>query len=557
MKNCIVPALSVAFVALAAMPAHAQFQTWIRQFGTTSTERTAASAPDGSRGVYVAGWTQGSLGGPFNGIIDAWLGRYDNTGNQLWVRQLGTSGETWLHAASPDGSGGVYIGGDTTGNLGGPNAGNEDAWFAHYDDAGGRTWIRQLGTNGFDSVRAAATDGSGGVYVCGATDGSLGGPNAGSSDGWLARYDGTGNPIWLHQLGTIGGEDATAAAPDGSGGVFLTGNTTGSFGGPNAGSSDAWIARYDGSGNQIWIRQLGTTGSENASSASFDGSGGVFVAGGTNGSLGGPSAGLTDAWLAHYDGTGNQIWIKQLGSSGQDNLFAAAPDRSGGVYVSGFTDSNLGAPNAGGSDAWLAHYEGGGNRLWIRQLGTSGGDYAFAASPDGTGGVYVSGSTNGNLGGQNAGPEDTWLALYDGPCIPSSYCTAKINSLGCTPSISYSGMPSFTGSDDFYVTASNVLSSKPGIMLWGLTSGSIPFLGGTLCLSAPIIRTLGQNSGGTPAPAQDCSGAYSYHFTQSYMVAQLLPPSTRVYAQYWSRDPGFAAPNKVGLTNALSFLICP
>ena len=144
--------------------------------------------------------------------------------------------------------------------------------------------------------------------------------------------------------------------------------------------------------------------------------------------------------------------------------------------------------------------------------------------------------------------------------IVTTYCTSKINSLGCTPSISYAGVPSFSGPDNFHVTASSVLNSKPGIMLWSLNQGAIPFFGGTLCVSAPITRTTGQSSGGTPVPAQDCTGAYSFHFSQTYMLVQLLPPSTRVYAQYWSRDPGSGPPhsaNNIGLTNALTFMICP
>jgi len=150
---------------------------------------------------------------------------------------------------------------------------------------------------------------------------------------------------------------------------------------------------------------------------------------------------------------------------------------------------------------------------------------------------------------------------YGNACTQlSPYCTAKTNSAGCVPSISYNGLPSYSGPDNFNITAASVLNGKPGIMLWSLTPGAVPFFGGTLCVAAPITRTPGQNSGGTPAPAQDCTGTYSYHFTQSYMLAQLLPPGTRAYAQYWSRDPGSGPPHtasNIGLTNALTFMICP
>ena len=77
----------------------------------------------------------------------------------LFVRS-GTGVNDEAHTAAPDGAGGVYIGGFTTGSLGGPLAGLEDAWLAHYDSAGNQTWIRQLGTPSHDRANGAAPDGS-------------------------------------------------------------------------------------------------------------------------------------------------------------------------------------------------------------------------------------------------------------------------------------------------------------------------------------------------------------------------------------------------------------
>jgi len=55
----------------------------------------------------------------------------------------------------------------------------------------------------------------------------------------------------------------------------------------------------------------------------------------------------------------------------------------------------------------------------------------------------------------------------------------------------------------------------------------------------------------------DCSGAYSFHFSRSYMLAVALQAGDTLYAQYWSRDPGFAPPDDVGLTDAIQFTIAP
>ena len=142
----------------------------------------------------------------------------------------------------------------------------------------------------------------------------------------------------------------------------------------------------------------------------------------------------------------------------------------------------------------------------------------------------------------------------------TSYCTAKNNSLGCTPLIDAVGGcptgPTLSGPDDFYVTAQQVLDNKPGIMIWSHGPNALPFMGGILCVAPPIIRTPHQDSGGNPPPP-DCIGSYSFHFSQTYMAGKFITAGTQLYAQYWSRDPGFAPPNNVGLTDGLEFVVGP
>ena len=110
--------------------------------------------------------------------------------------------------------------------------------------------------------------------------------------------------------------------------------------------------------------------------------------------------------------------------------------------------------------------------------------------------------------------------------------------------------------DNFMVSASSVLNNKPGLMLWSLNQNSIPFGGGTLCIGPLFHRTAIQFSGGNPPPS-DCSGSYSFHFSQAYMAAQALTPGVTVYCQYYSRDDGFAPPSSIGLTDAVRFTVLP
>lgn len=141
--------------------------------------------------------------------------------------------------------------------------------------------------------------------------------------------------------------------------------------------------------NQQWVRQVGSSDGDVTNSAAPAPASGVFITGSTHGALAGATAGGLDAWLARYDSAGAQVWIRQVGTSGYDSALACAADGAGGFYAGGFTDSDLGGTSAGGSDAWFARYDGAGGQSWLRQLGTDAADTAWALARDGAGGLFV------------------------------------------------------------------------------------------------------------------------------------------------------------------------
>jgi Tol biopolymer transport system component len=145
----------------------------------------------------------------------------------------------------------------------------------------------------------------------------------------------------------------------------------------------------------------------------------------------------------------------------------------------------------------------------------------------------------------------------------STYCTPKINSLGCQPAIQCQGVSSATLSSGFLVLCTNAINQKPGLLLYGNTgpSGSL-FEGGFLCVNSPISRSVGITSSGTPPPALDCTGVYSIDMNAFASGALggnpkpfLLATGTVVNCQVWGRDPGFAPPNNSQLSDGLQFTI--
>lgn len=136
----------------------------------------------------------------------------------------------------------------------------------------------------------------------------------------------------------------------------------------------------------------------------------------------------------------------------------------------------------------------------------------------------------------------------------STYCTAKVNSLGCLPSIGGSGTPSLSLPGPFDITANSVLNNKPGILFYGFGPNALPFQGGFLCVQPPTKRTPPQFSGGNPPP-DDCSGQYTFDFNAWLQGGgdPSVVSGTQVYSQYWTRDP--SSPSTTGLSNGLSFTV--
>lgn len=145
----------------------------------------------------------------------------------------------------------------------------------------------------------------------------------------------------------------------------------------------------------------------------------------------------------------------------------------------------------------------------------------------------------------------------------TTYCVAKVNSLGCTPAISFAGSPSAAGSHPFTIQGSNLRNGLPGLLLYSVAGrSSLPFAGGVLCVGAPLHRSIGLSTGGNPPPAVDCSGVMSIDmnaFRAGGLGGNPRPflslPGQVVTAQFWARDPGFPAPDNAQLTDAIEFEI--
>jgi len=257
--------------------------------------------------------------------------------------------------------------------------------------------VNQAATGGTTTAQKTVVDSSGNVYVLGTSTGDFGSQlNQGTQDVYLTKYDSAGNVVWQNLLGSSGSANGYDMALDPSGGIVVTGASTADLTTTSVadGNNDSFVARYDSSGNQTWIKQIQTLATNQANTVSVDASGNVYIGGAVSGGVvgaGQTSLGGGDAYLAKFDSKGKLLAEQQFGTSGADSVAATATASDGSLYVASVQSGH----------AILAKYAGGdvtSAPVWTEDLGSLGVGGAIGGLATANGQVYVSGSTtNGNL----------------------------------------------------------------------------------------------------------------------------------------------------------------
>jgi hypothetical protein len=398
---------------------------WTQQFGTTgpSTENTYNVAVDSSGNVYMVGDTNGTLtsadGAPLAnaGGTDAIVRKYDASGTEQWTRQFGST------SLFPDravgvalDNTGVYVVGTAAELPGFPFQGTRDAYLRKYSFSGTELWTQVFGTPATDIAFGVASDGTS-VYVGGQTDGTFPGQtNVGGNDAFLMKFDTSGNAQWTVEFGT-GGDEVINNLVLLGGEIYVAGNVNGPLQPPWAGGTDAFVRKYNASGVALWTRQFGGPSFDGALGITADATG-VYVTGQNNVVLisadGVPQVGNGggDSYVRKYNSSGTEQWTRQFGTPAVDIARGIHADASG-IYVVGTTAGVFsGQSNAGGIDSFVRKIDASGNHLLTIEFGTSGTDQANGVVVNAAG-AYVAGLTNGSLPGQiNAGGQDVFLRNY-------------------------------------------------------------------------------------------------------------------------------------------------
>jgi hypothetical protein len=342
---------------------------------------------------------------------------------QQWLTQWGTESGDSGGGLAVDATGTMWVTGTTGGSLGGPNADvsglSSDIFLTPLSATGVRGTSVQRGGDRNELGLAAAVVGGNKVFAVGATlSGTWNGAAAlGNQDALAVGYSTAG--VWASttRVGSTGTDFANGAAGNGSN-LLLVGTSNGTVDGQPGFSngSDAFISKRTSTGALVWTRIVGTGYTDQGSGAAFDTVGNAYIGGTTSGNFPGFTlGGYNDLFIARYDTNGNQTLLKQWGSNDFDVTTDIAVDVSGNIYVTGYTQGALGGQtNSGASDAFVAKLDSNGNVLWTRLFGGSGSDLGSGVALDAAGNVWMGGSSRSSIfGHSNAGVEDAFVASYN------------------------------------------------------------------------------------------------------------------------------------------------
>jgi hypothetical protein len=386
-----------------------------RAIGGTENLSDAYIDIDRLNNVYMTGTFTGTVDfdpGPGTasftsaGSRDAFIARYDSTGNYVGAKTLGSTSSDQANSIAIDSSGNIYICGSFQITVGSASP-NVSAVIAKYDSS--FHYILSILSDSLNIRRASdiAVDSQSNIYVTGETLADL------LYQPFIAKYDAAGKRVYItYKFGTGTEQYGQSIAVDRTGNAYITG-ISGQY------YSDVYLAKFDLFGTALFTKHIVGSGTDAPASLELDGKGHLYVTGSFQYSMDfdpGPgtatltSAGGYDIFVAGYDTSGNYLFAYAQGGKSYDVSRSIAINGTGDLFVAGiFTgraDFNPGPDSAilfidGGYNAFVSRTSKEGLYKWASQLGTYSSTALYergrSIAVDAQGNTYITGRFAGTL----------------------------------------------------------------------------------------------------------------------------------------------------------------
>lgn len=379
-------------------------------------------AVDVSGNVYVTGL---SAGAGDKRHVDAVTIKYTGDGSELWVVRFDGQdhGDDAGNAIVVDDAGNVYVTGYSFGTTT-----KQNYLTIKYDTFGQQQWLANYNYSPFglgdldDEAADLTVDGLGNVYVTGKST-----SQSTSEDYATVKYNAFGVQQWAarYDFSLLGGdafitkERAVAIAIDGGGNVYVTGESEARHFDRNF---DFATIKYNAFGVQLWASRYDASifvdnpldpdasiiTDDRSADLAVDASGNVYVTG-----ISGDKDDVGNAFETNYDYTtikynpfGTQQWVTKYNSpnNGADFANAIVLDDDCNIYVTGGSFNHaveevFAEDIVGVYDYATVKYNCAGAQQWVVRYNDplNGDDVAVGIGLDGSGHVYVAGSSDSLL----------------------------------------------------------------------------------------------------------------------------------------------------------------
>jgi len=255
--------------------------------------------------------------------------------------------------------------------------GSSDFAFYKLYSNGNKVWFKHYGGSSSESGRSVQQTSDGGYIAVGRT----GSYTYGGWDIGIYRLNSSGNKVWFKHYGGANGDYGNSIQQISDGGYIVAGNTH-SY---TYGNSDVAIYKLNSSGNKVWFKHYGGSGNDGATSIQQTSDGGYIVAGWTSSY----SHGGNDFAIYKLNSSGNKVWFKHYGGTLTDTATSIQQTSDGGYIVAGYTTSYT----YGGDDIAVYKLNSSGNKVWYKHYGGTYDDFGYSAEQTSDGGYIITGYT--------------------------------------------------------------------------------------------------------------------------------------------------------------------
>lgn len=368
-------------------------------------------------------------GGPLldAGVQGIFVVKLDTNGNHVWSRGFAlTSGYLVRPALAVDTAGNVLIAGGFRGTVsfgGGSltSADNDNVYVVKLNASGNHVWSRHYGDSGDQIATAIAVDFAGNHVIAGHYNGALiiGGSiisSPGPQDIFVTKLDDSGARFWLRGFGNASAGTPTSVAVDLQGDVVIAGEFQGTLDFDSGllisypSFRDLFVAKLAGDAGIVhWSRMLGDEFDETSPHLAIDANNGILIAGSFQGSIDlgtGPMVGSASdysGFVASWHPAGEPLWAQPILAGGNLFIHGVAVDVFHRITLTGRYEGPLHLPGSephvsvGSADIFVAALQPFGGYLWSRSIGDASFQMPNGIAMDGLGNAVVVGGFGGTI----------------------------------------------------------------------------------------------------------------------------------------------------------------